>query len=74
MSVNSNLKRKTVTVDYLVPDSVTGEQVTKKMNFTQIREDVNDKDLFDGVKAMCSLLTITVAFIHVKNDSILTGE
>lgn len=74
MNVSANLKRKVATVDYLISDETTGEQVTKKMNFTQIREDISDSDLFAGIKAMCSLLTIAVATIHVKNDSVLTGE
>lgn len=74
MNVVGTLKRKTITIDYLATDAGTGEEVTKKMNVTQIREDVSDADLFAGVKAMCNLLTITVATIHVKNDSVLTGE
>lgn len=74
MNVSSTLKRKVATVDYLATDSSTGETITKKMNFTQIRENITDAELFAGVKAMCALLTINVITIHVKNDSVLLGE
>lgn len=74
MNVSSTLKRKVATVDYLATDSSTGATITKKMNFTQIRENITDAELFAGVKAMCALLTINVITIHVKNDSVLLGE